>query len=314
MPLSRLPAKVPVPDVAKTREAGAPAYRPRRSVLYMPSSNERALEKAKTLPVDALILDLEDAVAPDAKEQARENACAAVRSGEYGRRELTIRVNGLGTRWHDADLGAACAAGPDGIVVPKVGSADEVRALVAAMEAAGAPERTRLWAMVETPAAVLHAEEIARASDRLACQVLGTNDLYKELGASFAPGRAAISVSLQLVLLAARAAGVAVLDGVYNDVKDADGFLAEAGQGREMGFDGKTLIHPGQVDPCNAAFAPSPAAVEDARAVIAAFESAQAEGRGVATLGGRLIESLHVETAQRVLAIDKAIAALADQT
>ena len=286
------------------------AYRPRRSVLYMPSSNERALEKAKTLPVDALILDLEDAVAPDAKDVARENACAAAQSGDYGRRELTIRVNGLGSQWHDADLAAAAAAGPDAIVVPKVNSADEVRSLVVAMEAAGAPAHTRLWAMVETPVAVLHAEEIARASDRLSCLVLGTNDLYKELGASFAPGRAAIQTSLQLVLLAARAAGVAVVDGVFNDVKDADGFLAEARQGREMGFDGKTLIHPGQVEPCNEVFAPSADQVEQARAVIAAFEAAQAEGRGVATLNGRLIENLHVETAQKVLATAEAIAAL----
>ncbi|MEW1953860.1 CoA ester lyase [Terrabacter sp. NPDC080008] len=286
------------------------AYRPRRSVLYMPSSNERALEKAKTLPVDALILDLEDAVAPDAKDAARENACAAVRSGEYGRRELAIRVNGIGSQWHDADLAAAVAAGPDAVVVPKVGSADEVRSLVAAMESAGAPAHTRLWAMVETPVAVLHAEEIARASDRLASLVLGTNDLYKELGATFAPGRAAVQTSLQLAVLAARAAGVAVLDGVYNDVKDADGFLAEARQGRELGFDGKTLIHPGQVEPCNEVFAPSPAQVEEAEAVIAAFEAAQVEGRGVATLNGRLIENLHVDTARKVLATAEAIAAL----
>ncbi|HET8988431.1 MAG TPA: CoA ester lyase [Humibacillus sp.] len=286
------------------------AYRPRRSVLYMPSSNERALEKAKALAVDALILDLEDAVAPDAKDVARENACAAVQSGDYGRRELTIRVNGLGSQWHDADLAAAAAAGPDAIVVPKVGSAEEVRSLVAAMDAAGAPAHTRLWAMVETPVAVLHAEEIARASDRLACLVLGTNDLYKELGATYAPGRAAIQTSLQLVLLAARAAGVAVVDGVFNDVKDADGFVAEARQGREMGFDGKTLIHPGQVGPCNEVFAPGDDEVEHARAVIAAFEAAQAEGRGVATLNGRLIENLHVDTAQKVLATAEAIAAL----
>jgi citrate lyase subunit beta/citryl-CoA lyase len=298
-----------VPDQTAYAD-GANAYRPRRSVLYMPSSNERALEKAKTLPVDALILDLEDAVAPDAKEAARENACAAARSGEYGRRELTIRVNGLGSQWHDADLAAAAAAGPDAIVVPKVNSADEVRSLVAAMEAAGAPEHTRLWAMVETPVAVLHAEEIARASGRLACLVLGTNDLYKELGATFAPGRAAISASLQLALLAARAAGVAIVDGVFNDVKDTEGFLTEARQGRELGFDGKTLIHPGQVEPANEVFAPSEAQVEDARAVIAAFEEAQAKGRGVATLNGRLIENLHVDTAQKVLATADAIAAL----
>ena len=290
--------------------AESTAYRPRRSVLYLPSSNERALEKAKSLPVDALILDLEDSVAPDAKDVARDNACAAAGSGDYGRRELTIRINGIGSQWHEADLAAVSAAGPDAIVVPKVGSADDVRRLVVAMEAAGAPGHTRLWALVETPVAVLHTEEIARASDRLACLVLGTNDLYKELGAPFAPGRAAISTSLQLVLLAARAAGVAVVDGVYNDVKDADGFLAEARQGRELGFDGKTLIHPGQVEPCNEVFAPSPAEVEQARAVIAAFESAQAEGRGVATLDGRLIENLHVDTARKVLATADAIAAL----
>jgi len=291
-----------VPDTA--------AYRPRRSVLYLPSSNERALEKAKTIPVDALILDLEDAVAPEAKESARENACFAAKSGQYGRREVAIRVNGLGSQWHDADLAAACAAGPAAIVAPKVGSADEVRGLVAAMEAAGAPGHTRLWAMVETPVAVLHAEEIARTSDRLACLVLGTNDLYKELGASFAPGRASIQTSLQLAVLAARSAGVDVLDGVFNDVKDADGFLAEARQGRELGFDGKTLIHPVQVEPCNEVFAPSAEQVEEAHAMIAAFETAQAEGKGVVTLNGRLIENLHVDTARRVLATAEAIAAL----
>lgn len=284
-------------------------YRPRRSVLYMPSSNERALEKAKTLAVDALILDLEDAVAPDAKEQARENACAAAKSGDYGNRELTIRVNGIGTQWHDADLAAASAAGPDGIVVPKVNSADEVRQLVAAMEAAGAPEHTKLWAMIETPVAILHAEEIARASDRLAVFVMGTNDLVKELGAEHVPGRAPIQSSLQLAILGARAAGIAIVDGVFNHVKDADGFAAECRQGRELGFDGKTLIHPGQVDACNAAFAPSEDEVANAREIIAAFESAQAEGRGVVTVGGRMVENLHVDTARKVLATAEAIAA-----
>jgi citrate lyase subunit beta/citryl-CoA lyase len=285
-------------------------YRPRRSVLYLPSSNERALEKAKTLPVDGLILDLEDAVAPDAKGQARENACAAARSGAYGNRELTIRVNGIGTEWHHADLVAVAAAGPDGIVVPKVNSAEEVHQLVAAMDAAGAPEHTRLWAMVETPVAILHAEEIARASDRLAVLVMGTNDLVKELGAEHVPGRAPIQASLQLALLAARAAAVAIVDGVYNDVKDAEGFAAECRQGRELGFDGKTLIHPGQVDACNAAFAPSEDEIANAREIIAAFEAAQAEGRGVVTVNGRMIENLHVDTARKVLATAEAIAAL----
>ena len=294
----------------QTSPAASETFRPRRSVLYLPASNERALEKAKTLPVDALILDLEDAVAPDAKNVARENACAAARSGDYGRRELAIRVNGIGSPWHDADLAAVANAGPDAVVVPKVGSADEVRALVAAMEAAGAPETTALWAMIETPVAVLHAEEIAGASERLTCFVLGTNDLYKELGATYAAGRAAVSASLQLVLLAARSAGVAVVDGVFNDVTDAEGFRLECQQGRDLGFDGKTLIHPGQVQPCNEVFAPSADQVEQARAVIGAFEAAVSEGRGVATLNGRLIENLHVDTARQVLATDEAIRAL----
>lgn len=288
--------------------ADAAAYRPRRSVLYMPSSNERALEKAKTLPVDALILDLEDAVAPDAKEQARENACAAVRSGDYGRRELTIRINGTGTQWHEADLRAAATAGPDAIVVPKVGSAQEVRDLVAAMEAAGAPEHTKLWAMVETPAAMLHCEEIAGASDRLTVLVMGTNDLAKELHAEHVPGRQPLLTGLGLCLLAARATGTVILDGVFNDVKDADGFAAECRQGREMGFDGKTLIHPGQVEACNAAFAPSEAQVEEARGILAAWE--EGAGAGVVTYNGRMVENLHVETARRVLSTHEAISQL----
>ena len=284
------------------------AYRPRRSVLYMPSSNERALEKAKTLPVDALILDLEDAVAPDAKEQARENACAAVRSGDYGRRELTIRVNGIGTRWHEDDLAAAAAAGPDAVVVPKVSSAAEVRQLVAALEAAGAPGHTKLWAMVETPVAMLHCEEIAAASERLTVLVMGTNDLAKELHAEHVPGRAPLLTGLGLCLLAARATGTVILDGVFNDVKDAEGFAAECLQGRQLGFDGKTLIHPGQVATCNDTFAPSEAQVEEARGILAAWE--QGAGAGVVTFNGRMIENLHVETAQRVLSTHEAIAGL----
>ena len=282
--------------------------RPRRSVLYMPASNERALEKAKTIPCDALILDLEDAVAPDAKPAARFAACAAVASGEYGRREVTIRVNGADTEWHDDDLAAACAAGPDGIVVPKVSSADEVRTLVSALERHGAPDRTALWAMVETPRAMLHAEEIAGASGRLTVLVMGTNDLAKELYAEHVPGRAPLLTGLSLALLGARATGTAILDGVYNDVKDTDGFLAECRQGREMGFDGKTLVHPGQVDGANAAFAPSEQAVEDARGIVAAWEDGR--GSGVVTYQGRMVESLHVETARRTLAIDEAIRAL----
>ena len=284
------------------------AYRPRRSVLYLPASNERALEKAKTLPVDALILDLEDAVAPDAKEQARENAGAAAQSGEYGRREVTIRVNGRGTQWHLDDLRAVAAAGPDAVVVPKVGSARDVEQLVAALEEYGAPEHTKLWAMVETPQAMLHCEEIAGASERLTVLVMGTNDLAKELHAEHVPGRAPLLTGLSLCLLAARATGTVILDGVYNDVKDAEGFEAECVQGREFGFDGKTLIHPGQVEACNRTFAPSPEAVEDARGIVAAWEAGA--GSGVVTHNGRMIEQLHVDTATRVLAIDEAIRAL----
>src|SRR6476469_2784911 len=218
-------------------------FTPLRSVLYMPSSNERALEKAKSIACDGLILDLEDAVAPDAKVAARSAACAAAASGEYGAREVTIRVNGAETEWHADDLAAACAAGPDAIVVPKVDSADAVLQLVEAMAGHEAPEHTTLWAMLETPYAMLHAEEIAGASERLSVLVMGTNDLVKELYAEHVPGRQPVLAGLGLALLAARATGKVILDGVYNDVEDADGFLAECRQGRDMGFDGKTLIH-----------------------------------------------------------------------
>ncbi|HEY6933672.1 MAG TPA: CoA ester lyase [Marmoricola sp.] len=284
------------------------AFRPRRSVLYMPSSNARALEKAKAIPCDGLILDLEDAVAPDAKPAAREAACTAAASGEYGAREVTIRVNGADTEWHADDLEAACQAGPDAIVVPKVDSADAVHRLVDALHAHGAPERTKLWAMVETPVAMLHAEEIAAASDRLTVLVMGTNDLVKELYAEHVPGRQPVLAGLGLAVLAARATGKAILDGVYNDVKDRDGFLAECRQGRELGFDGKTLIHPGQVDGANEAFAPSAQAVEDARGILQAWEDGR--GSGVVTYQGRMIENLHVESARRTLSIHEAIRAL----
>ena len=286
----------------------AEQFRPRRSVLYMPSSNARALEKAKSIPCDGLILDLEDAVAPDAKVEARTAACAAVTSGGYGARELTIRVNAAGTEWHEDDLAAACAAGPAAIVVPKVDSADAVRTLVATMERHGAPATTSLWAMIETPVAMLHAEEIASASERLTVLVMGTNDLAKELYAEHVPGRHPLLTGLSLALLAARATGKAILDGVYNDVKDAEGFAAECRQGREMGFDGKTLIHPGQVAGANESFAPGEQAVEDARGILQAWEDGQ--GSGVVTFNGRMIENLHVETAQRTLTMHEAIRAL----
>ncbi|MCW2748151.1 MAG: CoA ester lyase, partial [Nocardioidaceae bacterium] len=253
----------------------APLLRPRRSVLYMPGANERALEKAKTIDADALILDLEDAVAPAAKSEARERVCAAVTSGEYGHRELAIRINGIGTEWHDADIVAAAAAGPDAVLVPKVNSAAEVLQLVAALEAAGAPEHTQLWAMIETPIALLHAEEICAAHERLTVIVMGTNDVVNETYGLHVPGRnPLVLTALSLSLLAARAAGKIIIDGVYNDVKNLEGFDAEARQGREMGFDGKTLIHPGQVEPANVAFAPSEADVRHAQAMIAAFDEA----------------------------------------
>ena len=283
-------------------------FRPRRSVLYMPSSNERALEKAKSIAADALILDLEDAVAPDAKETARGNACAAASSGEYGRREIAIRVNGIGTAWHADDMAAACEAGPDAILVPKVDSAKAVLDLVDVMSRHGALPQTQLWAMVETPHAMLHAEEIAAASDVLTVLVMGTNDLAKELYAEHVPGRHPLLTGLGLALLAARATGKAIIDGVYNDVKDEDGFLAECRQGREMGFDGKTLIHPGQVAGANEAFAPSEKAVEDSRGVLQAWEDGK--GSGVVTYNGRMVENLHVESARRTLSMHDAIEAL----
>ena len=289
--------------------AAEEALRPRRSVLYMPASNERALEKARSIPCDGLILDLEDAVAPDAKVAARAAATAAAASGQYGDREVTIRVNGADTDWHRADLEAACAAGPDAVVVPKVGSADAVLELVEAMAGFGAPDHMKLWAMVETPAAMLHAEEIAAASERLTVLVMGTNDLARELYAAHVPGRHPLLPGLGLALLAARATGTAILDGVYNDVQDTDGFVVECRQGREMGFDGKTLIHPGQVEGANTAYAPSEQEVEDAQGILAAW--AGGAGAGVVTYRGRMVENLHVETARRTLAIAEAISARA---
>jgi citrate lyase subunit beta/citryl-CoA lyase len=287
------------------------ALRPRRSALYMPGANERALEKAATLPADALILDLEDAVAPDAKAEARDRVCEAAASGRYGLREVTIRANGLGTPWHDDDLRAIAAAGPAAVVVPKVDSAGAVHAIEKALEAGGAPDHTRIWAMLETPQAILHAEEVCAASERLTVLVMGTNDLAKELQAAHVPGRGPLLTGLGLCLLAARATGKVILDGVYNDIKDPEGFEAECAQGRDMGFDGKTLIHPSQVDPCNRVFAPAPEDVERSRRIIEAFEAATAEGRGVVTVDGRMVENLHVDQARRTLAQSEAIAALA---
>ena len=283
--------------------------RPRRSVLYMPAANERALEKAKTLAADAIIFDLEDAVAPDAKEAARPNAVAAAGSGEYGNRELTIRCNGLDTPWGADDLRAAATSGASAVVIPKVSSVGYLDEVSAILDAAGAPASLRIWAMIETPTAIFDVRAIA-AHPRVSVLVMGTNDLARELRAALIPGRHPLVPHLATALAAAREAGVVILDGVYNDVKDLDGFRAECVQGAEMGFDGKTLIHPGQVDIANDVWAPSDDEVVHARRVIAAFDEAVAAGKGVIALDGRMIENLHVANAQRTIATADAIAAL----
>jgi citrate lyase subunit beta / citryl-CoA lyase len=272
-----------------------------RSVLYMPGANERALEKAKEIPADALILDLEDAVAPAAKVEARDRVCAAV--GSYPGKQVTIRVNSIGTEWHADDVAAVAAAGPDAILVPKVSTPEEVHGIQQALEAAGASAGMKIWAMLETPLAVVQAYEICSASDRLEVLVMGTNDLVKELYAVALPSRGPLFTALKQCVLAARAAGKQIVDGVYNDVKNVEGFEAEAQQGKEFGFDGKTLIHPGQVEPCNRVFSPSKEEIEYSRRVIEAFEQAQAAGAGVVTVDGRMIENLHVETARRILSL-----------
>ncbi|HJQ55569.1 MAG TPA: CoA ester lyase [Vineibacter sp.] len=289
----------------------AETVRPRRSVLYMPGANTRALEKARTLPADALIFDLEDAVAPDAKEAARGNVVAAARSRAYGRREIVIRANGLTTPWGREDVLAIAGSGADAVLVPKLESAADVAAVVELLDEAGAAPAMAIWGMMETPRGILRAEEIAAASSRLACFVMGTNDLVKDLRARHTPMRLPMVTALGIAMLAARANGIAILDGVYNDIQDADGFRAACVQCLEMGFDGKTLIHPSQVEPCNEVFAPSAADLAMAQKIVAAFDQARAAGKGVVTVDGRLIENLHVEQAQRQLALAEAIAQLA---
>jgi citrate lyase subunit beta/citryl-CoA lyase len=292
-------------------ELSMPAtVRPRRSVLYMPGSNARALAKARSVAADALILDLEDAVAPDAKETAREQVCAALRAGGYGPRETVIRVNGLATPWGHADLVAAATAGADAVLIPKVESADAVRQAEAVLDQAGAPPDLPLWCMMETPRGMLHAEEIAAASPRLGCLVMGTSDLAKELHAAHTPLRLPLITALGLCLLAARACGLAILDGVFLDLEDDQGFAAACRQGRELGFDGKTLIHPRQIESANQAFAPGAAEVAQARRIIEAHAEAMREGRGVVMVDGRLIENLHVAEARRQVELAEAIAAL----
>jgi citrate lyase beta subunit len=281
--------------------------RPRRSVLYMPGANTRALEKARTLPADALIFDLEDAVAPEAKEAARTNVVLAAESKAYGKREIAIRCNGLGTPWGEADIEAIAKSGADAILVPKVESATQVTHVVSLLDTAGAPTDMAVWAMMETPKGILRAEEIAGAHPRLGLFVMGTNDLVKDMRARHTPMRLPLITALGIGMLAARAHGLAILDGVYNDIQDAAGFRAVCQQGLEMGFDGKTLIHPSQVEPCNEVFAPSAAELEMAGKIVAAFKAAQAEGKGVVTVDGRMIENLHVEQAERALALASAI-------
>ena len=285
-------------------------YTPRRSVLYMPGANDKALEKAKGLPADAIIFDTEDSVAPDMKAMARDKVAAAVGSGEYGKRELTIRVNSIETEWFSDDVRSAAAAGPAAVVVPKISTPADVATVERLLESAGAPDHTRIWAMLETPSAMVHAVEIATASERLEVLIMGTNDLAKELHAALVPGRHPLLWGLGACVNAARHAGKVILDGVYNDIKNPEGFEAECRQGAEMGFDGKTLIHPTQLDAANAAFAPSPDEVEAARRVIEAWDEGIAAGKGVIQLDGKMIENLHVANAQRALAIAAAIADL----
>ena len=273
----------------------------------MPAANERALEKAKTIPADAIIFDLEDAVAPDAKDAARlAAAAAAVRSGEYGDRELTIRCNGLDTPWGSADLAAAASSGASAVVIPKVGSTAYLDEISNDLDAAGAPSDLHIWAMIETPSALLDCRAIA-AHPRVNVLVMGTNDLYRELNATMMANRHPVLPHLATALLAAREAGKVILDGVYNDVRDPDGFAAEAQIGFEMGFDGKTLIHPTQVDPTNEIWSPTAEEIEHARRVIDAFDEAQAAGKGVVTVDGKMIENLHVAMAHRTLAFASAI-------
>ena len=286
-----------------------PVIRPRRSVLFMPGSNARALERAKTLPADALIFDLEDAVAPDAKDTARQMVCDAIRTGGYGRRELIVRVNGQATVWGEVDLAAVTRCNVDAVLLPKVESRDMVRQVLDILVEHGAPERLALWCMLETPRGVLRAEDIA-TSPRVAALVMGTADLTKELHARHTRERLPVLPSLGWCVLVGRAHGLAVLDGVHLDLNDDEGFEYACRQAADMGLDGKTLIHPKTIATANRMFAPSPQDIEGAHQIIAAHAEATAQGRGVVVLGGRLIENLHVEEARRVVALAEAIAAL----
>lgn len=285
--------------------------RPRRSVLYMPGSNARALEKAKTLPADGVILDLEDAVAPDAKAEARKQVAAAVKAGGFGPREVVIRTNGISTPWFSEDVDAAVASGPDAILVPKVETAKQLESIGQRLLDTHANRKIKVWAMIETPLAIFNVYDLARAATdsetRLACFVLGTNDLAKETRARQIPGRAPMLPWLSNAVLAGHAFGIDVLDGVYNDLSNADGFVNECEQGRDFGFDGKTLIHPNQIEPCNRVFSPSESEIAQAREMIAEFEKPENKGKGVVQIKGRMVERMHAEMAQRTVAIADAI-------
>ena len=289
-----------------------PESRPRRSVLYMPGANARALEKARSLLADGIIIDLEDAVAPDSKAAARAQAVAAVREGGYGRREVVIRVNAPDTPWGEDDLAAAGEAAPDAILLPQVSDTATLTSVGHRLRRLGAPERMRVWAMIETPLAILRCEEIARAArdvdTRLACLVMGTNDIAKETRTRQVPGRAPMLPYLAIAVAAARAHELDILDGVYNALQDEAGFRAECEQGRDLGFDGKTLIHPNQIGPANEIFAPAQDEVTQARAIIAAFARPENEGKGVISLDGRMVERMHADIAARTVALAEAIA------
>jgi citrate lyase subunit beta/citryl-CoA lyase len=286
--------------------------RPRRSALYIPGTNARALEKAKMLPCDAVILDLEDAVVPDAKAAARQQVMGAVAARGFGAREVIVRINGLDTAWWLDDLRAAAMAGPDGVLVPKVSKPADLQA-VAARLANMAGRGVSLWAMIETPLAIINAAEIAASGrdgeTRLAGFVMGTNDLAKESRVRLMDGRAPMVSWLAAAVLAARAHGIDVLDSVYNGINDVEGFRRECVQGRDMGFDGKTLVHPSQIAPCNAAFSPTVDEINQARRIIAVFELPENRTRGVVELDGRMVERMHADVARRTLAIADDIAA-----
>ena len=292
----------------------ATAYRPRRSMLYMPGSKPRALEKARGLAADALILDLEDAVPPAEKDAARDIVAEALTTGGYGARELIVRINGLDTDWGAADLAMVAKSNADAILIPKVESKAMTQEVVAMLEAERASADIAIWAMMETPRGILNALEIAQSHPKMAGMVMGTNDLVKELQATHAPGRAPVSTSLSLCLLAARATGLACIDGVYNAFKDDEGLRAECTDGCARGFDGKTLIHPAQLAIANESFGPTEGALAEAREQLAAFEAVEAAGQGVAVVNGRIVENLHVETAKRLIAESEAIERLAADT